>query len=218
MENPPQNTLEPSDILPRRVRFYALYRVIIDFINFQYRDTITDDFTHYTRNFNLIDGIVSLIILLGATFGIVVVGFTRDIQLLKIYEIIGYLIATIRSVIEIASFIILIAYKNQFIDFCNSSIVPIDKVDANTYFVYEVSGDNSQGATIIFKRKDCETAYRWLVPEIFFRAFFTTLLSIYFAIVISSYTRERRIQAILDDAHETNTPPIPDDSKELIEK
>ncbi|RIA87851.1 hypothetical protein C1645_776368 [Glomus cerebriforme] len=124
---------------------------------------------------NLANMILYLFISIGATFGLYVLSFARTYKLLRIYSKIAYFILAVDIVSNLATVIIFIMSREAIIDLCTAA-----SMDFFSYY---------SNAEII---SECTSKYNSALAGVIALAVISNILSVYFAIVISSYVQRKK--------------------------
>ncbi|RIA87852.1 hypothetical protein C1645_776369 [Glomus cerebriforme] len=114
----------------------------------------------------VLDGLISM----GAAFGLFVLTCANTSKMLSIYSMIANGIVGINIVNYTIAIIIAVVYKSAILNACIA--------DSTT-----INGDI---------KAECNDGYNYIVSTIILNAIITTILSVYFSIVISSYAQKRK--------------------------
>ncbi|GBC03258.1 hypothetical protein RclHR1_05030015 [Rhizophagus clarus] len=127
----------------------------------------------YTNGFVIPATIIYGLITIGAVFGLFAVTYSRTVKMLSIYTKIAYIIVGAEIVSRALMICFVIMYKSKFLEECTNSI---DKLSFRNYYSTDA----------------CNQGY--IVSLTFYIAFavLVIIFTLYFAMIISSYTQKRK--------------------------
>ncbi|RHZ84459.1 hypothetical protein Glove_81g76 [Diversispora epigaea] len=163
--------------------FSGLYTAISNIVYFTTETESYYSFLSYVKAYNIPVSIIGFSISFCALFGLYVIHWNETARLLKIYSIIAYVIVATLTILEIVNIAIYFSYKDDFESKCYEIIVK--------NYPYKSQSDATT---------ECQEAYSFSVTFGTISAILYIFASIYFAMIIQSYSEHRRNQYIQEDA------------------